>query len=140
MSDNVKFISEIERLLKQKQNDYGHFDHTSYVMVGIMEKYLSIHNNQDVKIPLKFFGLFMIFLKCWRVMQSENYKKDSFDDINGYTELLRRLVIDENKTTKRPMTPKMLKLLQFIKNYIKKYKYSPTFSEMAKELGYKSKN
>ena len=38
------------------------------------------------------------------------------------------------------MTPKMLKLLQFIKNYIKKYKYSPTFSEMAKELGYKSKN
>jgi len=44
------------------------------------------------------------------------------------------------KTSKRPMTPKMLKLLQFIKNYIKKYKYSPTFSEMADELGYKSKN
>ena len=46
------------------------------------------------------------------------------------------------KTTKskRPMTPKMLKLLQFIKNYNKQYKYSPTFSEMAKELGYKSKN
>ena len=97
MNDNVKFINELERLLNQKQNDYGHFDHTSYVMVGIMEKYLSIHNNQDVKIPLKFFGLFMIFLKCWRVMQSENYKKDSFDDINGYTELLRRLVIDEKE-------------------------------------------
>ena len=46
----------------------------------------------------------------------------------------------KTKTTKRPMTPKMLKLLQFIKNYIKKYKYSPTFSEMTKELGYKSKN
>ena len=45
MNDNVKFISELERLLKQKQNDYGHFDHTSYVMVEIMEKYLSIHNN-----------------------------------------------------------------------------------------------
>ena len=41
---------------------------------------------------------------------------------------------------KRPMTPKMMKLLQFIKNYNKKYKYSPTFSEMAKEMGYKSKN
>ena len=40
----------------------------------------------------------------------------------------------------RPMTPKMLKLLQFIENYTKKYKYSPTFSEMAKEMGYKSKN
>ena len=46
----------------------------------------------------------------------------------------------KTRTTKRPMTPKMLKLLQFIKNYIKKYKYSPTFSEMADELGYKSKN
>ena len=44
------------------------------------------------------------------------------------------------RTSIRPMTPKMLKLLQFIKNYIKKYKYSPTFSEMADELGYKSKN
>jgi|TARA_R100000231_G_scaffold99632_1_gene74249 SOS-response transcriptional repressor LexA len=46
----------------------------------------------------------------------------------------------KTRTSKRPMTPKMLKLLQFIKNYIKKYKYSPTFSEMADELGYKSKN
>ena len=51
MSDNVKFISEIERLLKQKQNDYGHFDHTSYVMVGIMEKYLSIHITKMLKYP-----------------------------------------------------------------------------------------
>ena len=97
MSDNVKFISEIERLLKQKQDDYGEFDHTSYVMVGIMEKYLSIHNNKDIKIPIKFFGLFMIFLKLWRVMQSDSYKKDSFDDINGYAELLRRLVINEQE-------------------------------------------
>ena len=47
-----------------------------------------------------------------------------------------------NKTVrgKRPMTPKMMKLLQFIKNYTKKYKYSPTFEEMANEMGYKSKN
>jgi SOS-response transcriptional repressor LexA len=47
-----------------------------------------------------------------------------------------------NKTVrgKRPMTPKMMKLLQFIKNYTKKYKYSPTFEEMAREMGYKSKN
>jgi SOS-response transcriptional repressor LexA len=41
---------------------------------------------------------------------------------------------------KRPMTPKMLKLLQFIKKYIELNKYSPTFEEMAKEMGYKSKN
>ena len=97
MSDNIKFISEIERLLKQKQNDYGEFDHTSYVMSGILEKYLSVYNNVEVKVPLKLFGIFMIFLKLWRVMQSNNYKKDSFDGINGYAELLRRLVINEQK-------------------------------------------
>ena len=97
MSDNVKFINELERLLNEKQNDYGHFDNTSFVMSGILEKYLSVYNNKEVKVPLKFFGIFMIFLKLWRVMQSDNYKKDSFDDINGYAELLRRLVInDEN--------------------------------------------
>ena len=31
MSDNVKFINDLERLLNEKQNDYGHFDNTSYV-------------------------------------------------------------------------------------------------------------
>jgi len=40
----------------------------------------------------------------------------------------------------RPMTPKMLKLLQFIKNYSTKYGYMPTFLEMAAEMEYKSKN
>jgi len=101
MSDNVKFISELERLLNQKQGDYGEFDHTSYVMAGILEKYLSVYNNVEVKVPLKFFGIFMMFLKLWRVMQSPNYKKDTFDDLNGYAELLRRLVINENKQDKR---------------------------------------
>ena len=62
MSDNVKFISELERLLNQKQNDYGHFDNTSFVMAGILENYLSVYNNKEVKVPLKFFGIFMIFL------------------------------------------------------------------------------
>ena len=52
MNDNVKFINELERLLNQKQNDYGDFDHTSYVMVGILEKYLSVYNNVEVKVPL----------------------------------------------------------------------------------------
>ena len=97
MSDNVKFISEMERLLKEKQDDYGQFDHTSYVMSGILEKYLSVYNDCEVKVPLKMFGIFMVFLKLWRVMQSENYKKDSFDDINGYAELLRGLVQNEEK-------------------------------------------
>ena len=97
MSDNIKFINNLEKLLHEKQGDYGHFDHTSFAMAGMIEKYLSIYNNKEVKVPLKFFGLFMIFLKSWRIMQSKEYKKDSFDDINGYTELLRRLVVDENK-------------------------------------------
>jgi hypothetical protein len=66
-------------------------------MSGILEKYLSVYNDCEVKVPLKMFGIFMVFLKLWRVMQSENYKKDSFDDINGYAELLRRLVINEQE-------------------------------------------
>ena len=44
------------------------------------------------------------------------------------------------KRGKRPMTPKMLRLLQYIKNYSKKHGYMPTFLEMANEMGYKSKN
>jgi len=44
------------------------------------------------------------------------------------------------KKGRRPMTPKMLKLLQFIKNYSTKFGYMPTFKEMADEMGYKSKN
>jgi SOS-response transcriptional repressor LexA len=40
----------------------------------------------------------------------------------------------------RPMTPKMLKLLQYLKNYSTKHGYMPTFLEMANEMGYKSKN
>ena len=45
-----------------------------------------------------------------------------------------------NQRGLRPMTPKMLKLLQFIKNYSTKYGYMPTFLEMASEMEYKSKN
>ena len=40
----------------------------------------------------------------------------------------------------RPMTPKMLRLLQYLKNYSTKHGYMPTFLEMANEMGYKSKN
>ena len=38
------------------------------------------------------------------------------------------------------MTPVMLKLLNFIKKYVKKNKYYPTYQEMADALNYKSKN
>ncbi len=41
---------------------------------------------------------------------------------------------------KRPMTPKMLKLMQYLKNYSTKHGYMPTFLEMANEMGYRSKN
>ena len=39
-----------------------------------------------------------------------------------------------------PMSPVMLKLLNFIKKYVKKNKYYPTYQEMADALNYKSKN
>ena len=39
-----------------------------------------------------------------------------------------------------PMTPLMMKLLNFIKKYVKKNKYYPTYQEMADELDFKSKN
>ena len=39
-----------------------------------------------------------------------------------------------------PMTPVMLKLLNFIKKYVKKNKYYPTYQEIADALNYKSKN
>ena len=39
-----------------------------------------------------------------------------------------------------PMTPLMMKLLNFIKKYVKKNKYYPTYQEMADALDFKSKN
>jgi|TARA_Y100001972_G_C7535429_1_gene269664 SOS-response transcriptional repressor LexA len=46
------------------------------------------------------------------------------------------------KTTpsKRPMTPNMRKLLQFISEYYTKHEYMPTYDEMRIKMGYKSKN
>ena len=41
---------------------------------------------------------------------------------------------------KVPMTPVMLRLLNFIKKYAKKNKYYPTYQEMADGLNYRSKN
>ncbi len=41
---------------------------------------------------------------------------------------------------KIPMTPVMMRLLNFIKKQYKKNKYWPTFQEMADGLNYKSKN
>ena len=38
------------------------------------------------------------------------------------------------------MTPNMKKLLQFISEYYTKHEYMPTYDEMRKEMGYKSKN
>ena len=43
-------------------------------------------------------------------------------------------------TNKVPMTPVMLKLLNFIRKYVKKNKYYPTFQEMTDGLNYRSKN
>jgi hypothetical protein len=97
--DKVKFLNNLEMLLKEKENNYGSFDHTSQVWANYLSDILSIENNKTVRVPLKTFGIMMIFLKLWRIMQSQRFKQDNFTDINGYTELLKRLVINE-KTTK----------------------------------------
>ena len=41
---------------------------------------------------------------------------------------------------KIPMTAKMLNVLNFIKKYVKKNKYNPTYQKMCDGLGYRSKN
>ena len=96
--DNIRFINDLDKLLQQKESDYGSFDTTSWLLTGILERLLSAHNGVQIKVPIKIFGIFMIMLKLWRILSSKRYLKDNFDDIAGYDELLRKLVIQEEKT------------------------------------------
>ena len=96
--DNIRFINQLDKLLKQKEEDYGSFDRTSWVMAQLLENVLTAHNGVKVKVSIKIFGVFMIMLKLWRILSSKRYLKDNFDDIAGYDELLRKLVIQEEKT------------------------------------------
>lgn len=104
MSDNIKSIhklsKEIENLLKDKQNQYGRFDLTSHAMQGYMQSFLSAYNNIKVKVPLEMFGLIMITLKGWRTINNTKYKKDTFDDMVGYAELLRQTHLNKEKHDK----------------------------------------
>ena len=43
-TDNIRFINSLDKLLKQKQEDYGSFDTTSWLLTGILERLLSAHN------------------------------------------------------------------------------------------------
>jgi hypothetical protein len=99
MSDNVSHINkltkELEQLLNEKQSQYGSFDNTSYAMKGILESILTAFNGYKVKVPLNIFGIFMINLKLWRTITNKNYKKDSYDDVNGYNELNRKMKMRE---------------------------------------------
>jgi hypothetical protein len=99
--DNVRFINDLDKLLRQKEIDYGSFDTTSWLLSGILEKLLSAHNGVQVKVPIRIFGIFMIVTKLWRVMNQKNYHKDSHDDIAGYNELLRKMLKNEEKHNKR---------------------------------------
>jgi uncharacterized protein with PQ loop repeat len=101
MEDNVRFLNQIDKMLKQKQNDYGSFDTTSWLMTGILERILSAHNGVTVKVPNRIFGIFMIILKLWRVLNRKKYHKDDNDDVNGYNELLRKLVQNEDKANEK---------------------------------------
>jgi uncharacterized protein with PQ loop repeat len=101
MEDNVRFLNQVDKMLKQKQNDYGNFDTTSWLMTGILERILSAHNGVTVKVPNRIFGIFMIILKLWRVLNNKKYKKDSSDDVQCYNELLRKLVQNEDKANEK---------------------------------------
>ena len=46
----------------------------------------------------------------------------------------------KKQQNRRPMTPNMKRLLQFISDFYTKHDYMPTFEQMKKEMGYKSKN
>ena len=52
MTDNVKNINqiskELEKLLKEKQSEYGNFNSTSYVFKGVLESILSAFNGTKV--------------------------------------------------------------------------------------------
>ena len=83
--NNIRFINQLDKLLKQKEEDYGSFDKTA-------------HNGVKVKVSIKTFGIFMVILKLWRILSSKRYFKDHHDDIAGYNELLRKLMINEEKS------------------------------------------
>ena len=38
----------------------------------------------------------MTLVKLWRSITNKKYKKDTYDDINGYNELNRNLKMEEN--------------------------------------------
>ena len=94
---NINQISkELEKLLKEKQEQYGSFSSTSYVFKGMLENILSAFNGYQVRCPNNIFGVCMTIVKLWRSITNKKYKKDTYDDINGYNELNRNLKMDEN--------------------------------------------
>ena len=100
MTNNIKNINEItkelEKLLKIKQEQYGSFSSTSYAFKGMLESILSAFNGYQVRCPNNIFGIYMTLVKLWRSITNKKYKKDTYDDINGYNELNRNLKMEEN--------------------------------------------
>ena len=72
--NDIKFTKNLEKLLEQKQQDYGGFDHTSQIMANYLSDILSIENNTTVRVPVKTFGVIMVFLKLWRVCNQRDIK------------------------------------------------------------------
>ena len=71
-----------------------------YYCKGILEGILAAHNGHKVRVPNNIFGCFMQFVKIWRTISNPIYKKDTYDDVNGYNELNRRLKIKETENAK----------------------------------------
>ena len=86
---SYKIQKDIEELIKWKEKEYGSFSSTSEFFHGFLESTLNSINGYKIKIPKNIFGVCMIAIKCWRSMNNPRYKKDTYDDINGYNELNR---------------------------------------------------
>ena len=100
ITEMSKLTRELEKLLNDKQAQYGSFDNTSFAMKGILEGILAAHNGHKVRVPNNIFGCFMQFVKIWRTISNPIYKQDTYDDVNGYNELNRRLKIKETENAK----------------------------------------
>lgn len=93
---NIQILTkELEKLLKEKHEQYGSFSNTSLAFKGMLEAILTAYNGKRVVCPSNIFGVCMTMLKVWRSITNKNYKKDTYDDINGYNELNRKLKMEE---------------------------------------------
>tara|TARA_Y100000401_G_C8320957_1_gene225201 strand:+ start:1412 stop:1720 length:309 start_codon:yes stop_codon:yes gene_type:complete len=91
-----RITKDIKDLLERKAQEYGDFNSTSNYFHGFLESLISAFNGRPVKIPKNIFGVCMQAIKLWRTIKNPRYKKDTYDDVNGYNELNRLRAMEAN--------------------------------------------